>query len=238
MQQKWIFLPAVFLGLSLCLTLPAQANEGFVSEQAKRTTTSAEEIYNLNYVPPLYGSAGAITPEVHLKRSGSSISGSSVYTEGWCGNEKPQIEKMTGKWVGRELKVTMVSSTGKETLDGVLDPNSGIIVGKSSNKRLFALIKKTKGASNLTPKMDKDKYAGQSEALNALDLEKEARRQSVSNPKLAEATWLKALSLWDKLPPNDLGRIEARIRLAKFYCSNKYDLTDIKKSPEACKMFS
>lgn len=238
MQKKWILLTAVVLGFGSSLPLPVQANEA-ISQQTKKTTLTSEELYTLYYVPPLYSDVGSITPELQLKKSGASVTGSSVYREGWCGNESPQTEKVLGKWTDKSVKLTISSSSGKETLEGTLDIPTEIIIGKSSNKRLFALIKNTRLADDSISKR-KISYPGFPESSQALSLEKEARRQSVNDPKLAETTWLKALAIWDKLPPTNLERIEARIRFAKFYCTSKskYDLADIGKSADACRMFS
>lgn len=77
MQKKWILLTAVVLSFGSSLPLPVQANEA-ISQQTKKTTLTAEELYTLYYVPPLYSDVGSITPELQLKKSGASVTGSSA----------------------------------------------------------------------------------------------------------------------------------------------------------------
>lgn len=219
MRMSKSFLHALWASLVFCSSAQAQAWPDYTTASSSRPPSfnTALTIYTLNYLPPMEGYSGSITPRVTLQRDGYAVAGSSSYGNGRCGNGVPNRSQITGYWNSDEVNLSLGSDSPTLTLSGKEDTNTGIVSGHASNGRLFALVP---GEVHLKLSTGRTPYSKRNAVPNkeADELEQWARRQMIINPPKAKALWLEALNLRDKQTCSALDRIEARIRLAHFYC--------------------
>lgn len=196
------------------------------------------EPYMLEYLPPLMGARVMIVPHISIKKSGTQVTGNTSYRVGWCGNDRPTTREINGQWNGSKVELELKDHDGTTdvTLKGDVEPKSKVVRGIATfadgKKRRFALIPGEGGSPSSWdfPRPDHRDDKPYPELAEAKKLQEYAHHISCMHYPKALATMKKAMAIYNKLPADDIRRLEAQMYLVGFYANPNMEETDGGKS--------
>ncbi len=175
-----------------------------------------------------------VVPHLGLIKTGTVVHGESTINYGYCGNGRPQQNEVNGTWNGTKVDLSINGYGGNidVNLKGTQDVPSGVIRGTASfadgSKRKFALIPGSSGhLSNYDmPKLNRTDDKPYPELKEADELRKYAQHISVMHFPKALSAMQKSMAIYNRLPSDDIRKLEAQMHLVHFYLNANLKTTD------------